>query len=314
MIRRMPRPSLAVLRNARFAGLALAVVLLAACSRAPPPTPGGERPTQAVLLLAGRLRANDAAGYATVAVPPALHARLETAWRTGRSRWPLDELPLDDRLPAMLAALSRPNAAVELQQVFEKQFANNAEELHSAATSLGLFGVEYIRKEGDYSVAERDHYTQAVQGVSRWAAAAPLADRKRARGAIALLTTAARRTGIDDDEDFAGLGMQESLERLGPFLATAKQVFSTYGLDIDATLDALDARLVAQTGDTATVRVRYLLGKQPVDTVLTLQRVEGRWYLEDYLRNAEASLEGPDRPAARAMPAADRRTRARRDQ
>jgi hypothetical protein len=307
----MPRPSLAAFRTVRLAGLVLAVALLAACNRAPPPTPGGDRPTQAVLLLAERLRANDAAGYATVAVPPTLHARLETAWRTGRSRWPLDEVPLDDRLPAMLAALSRPNAAVELQHVFEKQFANNAEELHSAATSLGLFGVEYIRKKGDYSAAERDHYSQAVQGVSRWASTAPLADRKRARGAIALLTTAARRTGIDNDDDFAGLGMQESLERLGPFLGTAKQVFATYGLDLDVTLDALDARLVSQTGDTATVRVQYLLGKQPIDTVLTLQRVDGRWYLEDYLRNAEASLEGPDRAAARAVPASNRRGPAR---
>jgi hypothetical protein len=293
--------SLTAFRSLLFAAFACALV--AACDRAPPPTPGGERPTQAVLLLAERLRANDTAGFATVAVPPALHARLETAWRTGRSRWPLDELPLDDRLPRMLATLSEPGAAVQLQAVFDKQFANAGDEMHSAARSLGLFGVEYIRKEGDYSAAERDHYSQAVQGLSRWAAGAPLDDRKRARGTIALLTTAARRTGIENEDDLAELGMDESLERLGAFFATTKQVFSTYGLDLDATLDGLDARLLSQTGDTATVRVRYQLGAQPVDTVLTLQRIDGRWYLEDYLRNAEASLERPDRVRPRAVPA-----------
>jgi hypothetical protein len=74
-----------------------------------------------------------------------------------------------------------------------------------------------------------------------------------------------------------------------------KQVLATYGLDLDATLDGLQATLVQQAGDTATVRVRYLLGKQPVDTLLLVQRIDGRWYLEDYLRNAEASLEGPGR-------------------
>jgi hypothetical protein len=80
-------------------------------------------------------------------------------------------------------------------------------------------------------------------------------------------------------------------------------VFASYGLDLDATFDDFDAQLVQQTGDTATVRVRYTLGGQPVDALLTVERVDGRWYLQDYLRNAEASLEGPDVHAP-AVPAA----------
>ena len=299
MIRRMPRaPDFARLTCAAFA-----CALLLACQRTPPAEPGGQRPTGAVLQLAERLRANDAAGFATVAVPPALHARLETAWRTGRSRWPLDELPLDDRVPGMLALLASDDARTTLQRTFDTQFKDSGAELRSAATSLGVFGVEYIRKEGVYSAAERDHYTQAVSALSRWAAQAPLADARRARGAIAVLTTAASRTGIESQDDMASLGMDESLRRLGPFLAAAKQVFASYGLDLDKTLSTLDARLVSQTGDVATVRVRYQLGAQPIDTVLTVQRIGGRWYLEDYIRNAEASLESPDVPKARSVPA-----------
>jgi hypothetical protein len=295
MIGRMPRPSTVV----RTGFAALACALLLACQRTPPAVPGSDRPTQAVLQLAERLRANDAAGFATVAVPPALHARLETAWRTGRSRWPLDEIPLEDRLPAMLAALSADDARNRLQQTFDRQFANSGAELRSAATSLGVFGVQYIRNEGDYSDAERDHYAQTVAAVSHWAAGAPLADAKRARGAIALLATAARRTGIASPEDLANLGMDASLKRLGAFLGTTKQVLAMYGLDLDETLDNLDATLVQQTGDAATVRVRYALAGEPVDTLLRVRRVDGRWYLEDYLRNAETSLEGPGaRPPA----------------
>jgi len=286
-----------------LAPAATCCVLLASCARTPPPAPGGERPTQAVQQLVERLRDDDAAGFATVAVPPALHDRLETGWRTGRTRWPLDELPLDDRLAPMLAALAAPDARTGLQRDFERQFANAGDELRSAATSLGLFGVEYIRNEGDYSAAERAHYTQAVDALSHWAAQAPLSDRRRARGAIALLTTAAQRTGIASQDDLAELGMSGSLARLGPFLGAAKQVFASYGLDLDATFEDFDAQLVQQTGDTATVRVRYTLGGQPVDALLTVERVDGRWYLQDYLRNAEASLEGPDVHAP-AVPAA----------
>ena len=296
-------PSAPLVRFALVGTLACAA-MLSACERVAPAVPGGDRPTQAVLQLAQRLRSNDAKGFATVAVPPDLHARLETAWRTGRSRWPLDELPLEDRLPAMLAALSADDARTSLQQTFDHQFANAGEDLRSAATSLGVFGVEYIRKEGNYSASERDHYTQSVAAMSRWAANAPLSDPRRARGAIALLTTAARRTGIASADDLANLGLDESLERLGPFLAASKQVFASYGLDLDATLEGLQATLVQQTGDVATVRVRYTLGTQPVDTMLVVQRIDGRWYLEDYLRNAEASLDGPGARAQSAPSAA----------
>ncbi len=304
MIRAMPNRSPLV---PRLAASVFAAALLAACAKTPPAQPGAELPAQAVRALADRLRANDPAGFATVAVPPALHARLETAWRTGRSRWPLDELPLDDRLPAMLAALSDPNARNNLQRIFDGQFANAADELRSTATSLGVFGVQYIRNEGDYSAAERDHYAQTVAVLSRWAANAPLSDAKRARRAIALLSTAAAETGIAAPEDFANHGMDGSLERLGPFLAATKQVFGSYGLNLDTTFDGLDATLVQQTGDTARVRVRYPLAGEEIDTILEVRRIGGRWYLADYLRNAQASLDGP---AVRApAPAAAASTR-----
>lgn len=307
MIRAMPNRSTSV---PRLAASVLAAALLAACAKTPPAQPGAELPAQAVRALADRLRANDPAGFATVAVPPALHARLETAWRTGRSRWPLDELPLDDRLPAMLAALAEPNARTDLQRTFDAQFANAADELRSTATSLGDFGVQYIRNEGDYSAAERDHYTQTVAALSRWAANAPLSDAKRARRAIALLSTAAADAGITAPEDFANHGMDESLERLGPFLAATKQVFGSYGLNLDASFDGLDATLVQQTGDTARVRVRYPLAGEEIDTILDVTRIGGRWYLADYLRNAEASLEGPTARAPAPPPPASTRSTA----
>ena len=85
--------------------------------------------------------------------------------------------------------------------------------------------------------------------------------------------------------------MEASLARLGPFLATLKQGFARYGLDLDATLDQVQATLLEQTGDSARVRLRYRLGEGEVDTVLALQRIYGHWYLRDYLRNAEASLQ-----------------------
>jgi hypothetical protein len=36
--------------------------------------------------------------------------------------------------------------------------------------------------------------------------------------------------------------------------------------------------------------MRYQLGGSDIDTVVSLQRVDGRWYLEDYLRHARSAV------------------------
>lgn len=288
---------------------AIAVLsLLAACQRpadAPSPAAAGTRPAQAVRLLAARLRANDVEGFARLSLPPALHARVAAAWRDGRSRWPLDELPLDAQLPALLATLSAEGAEARLLAGFDRQFARSGRELQQAAHSLGLFGIEYLGQDASYSEEERAHYRQGLTALAQWGAAAPLGDRTRARATVLQLASAARRTGIAAPTDFARLGMDESLRRLGPFLGAAKGAFARYGLDLDASLDGLEATLLEQTGDRARVRLRYPLGGETVDAVLALQRIDGRWYLRDHLAHAEASLaaDAPADSAAEAPPA-----------
>ena len=105
----------------RFLLVALLCIGLPACERDAPsgtaigvaarPAPQAARkPVDAVHVLRDRLLARDGAGFARLAVPPALHARLQEDWKAGHTRWPLDELPLDARLPKMLAALQEKNA------------------------------------------------------------------------------------------------------------------------------------------------------------------------------------------------------------
>lgn len=251
---------------------------------------GASKPAQAVRLLTAHLHDNDLVAFARDAVPPKLHAQLGTAWRQGRTRWPLDELPFDERLPALLGALAAPGSEAKLQQVFDRQFSGADAELKTAAASLGLFGAQYIRSEGEFSDAERAHYAQFIQAISSWGMAAPLGDPQRARKAIPQLTLAARRTGLFSEADFAKAGMQRSLEKLSPFLSTTKLVLATYGLQLDDSLGAMQAGLQQQTGDRASVRMRYTLGGQPIDAVVEVERHGGRWYLSDYLRHAEAAV------------------------
>lgn len=253
-----------------------------------------KKPVDAVNVLRDRLLARDGAGFARLAVPPALHAQLATGWREGRSRWPLDELPLDARLPKMLASLQEKNAQSKLMATFNRQFAGADRDIDQAIRTLVLFGGEYVQKEADYTAEERDHVVQAIAALGDWALRAPLSDPERARPFFAALTAAAQRSGIEGkagNRAYAALGMDASLNRLSPFIATLlAQLRAHYGLDLDAALRGMEVRLLEQTGDNARLRLRYEMAGRQVDAIVPAVRIDGHWYLADFVRRAEASL------------------------
>src|SRR5690606_2749312 len=241
------------------------------------------RPTLAVQALSAHMRSGDFAAFARDAVPAPLHARLQVAWRAGDTRWPLDELPFSEHLPEVLGALAAPDAETRLAAGFDRNFAGSGREIRAAAATVGLFGVQYLSHQGDFSEHEREHYSQLLSAVAQWAAQAPLADREHAAAAIARLAAAdraagpataegiaaaGRAAGPATAEGIAAAGMDESLRRMGAFSAEAKAVLAGYGLDLDAAFDSVEASLQVQRGDQATVRLRYTLAGMPIDTVV----------------------------------------------
>lgn len=286
-----------------IAALTLLAALTAGggCQRAPAPAfePTPTQPAQAVEQLIRDLRHDDLVSYSRHAVPPALHARLDQAWNEGRTRWPLTDLPLDDRLPAFIDALAAPGAEKQLLTVYQRQFSGASAELRSAAATLGLFATQYLRREGDYSAQERAHYVQIVGAISGWAQKAPLGDLQRARQTLPQLVAGARQTGLaGGPARFRELGMQRSLERMGPFFGRVKRVLLAYGLDLNADLATARAGLIEQNGDHARIRLQYTLAGQLIEAELAVERHDGRWYLTDALRHAEAE-------AARTAPESD---------
>jgi hypothetical protein len=275
------------------------LLALAACEQQPAEPPkSASGPAAAVEQLIQRLHDNDLVGFAQAAVPPAEYAQLETAWREGRSRWPLTELPLDDQLESLLTALAAPGSEQKLQQAFRRNFAGQDKDLKEAARSLGLFGVQYVKREGVFTDEERAHYAQMIAALSEWAQRAPLSDPQRGMAAIPPLVAAARKTGLTDERSFREAGMSGSLRRLSPFFAQAKALLAVYGLPLNRSLAGLRTVLVDQKGDQAHARVHYSLGGSQIDTVVSLQRRDGRWYLTDYLRHAEQALAIPAEEAS----------------
>ncbi|PPT48236.1 hypothetical protein XarbCFBP8149_14645 [Xanthomonas arboricola] len=300
------RMSPSTVRAGRFQSIAwvlLAALCLGSCQRADKTAalPGASaEPAAAMQSMTLPLRRNDLVAYARIRVTPAQYTQLEAAWRSGASRWPLTELPLPNEVGSLLGTLSAPGAERQLQQAFDAQLAGQSQGIRQAAQSLGQFGVQYLRSRSDYQPEQRAHYVQLVDSLSAWAATAPLADRARAKASIADLVTAARATGIGSDADLQRLGMEESLRRLGPFWAAAKQVLERYGLSLDSSLDALRTGLTRQDGDRAQVRLRYPLAAHDIDLSIALIKRDGHWYQQQTQDEVQALL-----GAAPAAPAPD---------
>lgn len=276
------------MRRARWWVVAVALVL-AACGRAP--VPGREArpraPDAAVARLAADLRADDLAAYARHALPPALHARVDAAWRAGHTRWPLAELPLHDQIPAAIAALAAPGAQARLRRQFDRQFAGQTGQLQAAAATLGLFAAQSVRTEGDFGEAQRDHYAELAAALGRWARGAPLGDRAHGHRAIGRLVQATRASGLGDAGRWQAEGLDAGLARLRPLLRAARLSLRDYGLDVHATLAGARMETLSLDGDRALVRVRYTVAGQPIEARVPLTRIDDAWYLDDILRVAE---------------------------
>jgi HPt (histidine-containing phosphotransfer) domain-containing protein len=276
------RPSLAL------PALLAALLVLAAvgCDRSERIAPGAAtEPVQAVALLSRHLRNNDLQAFARDAVPPELLPPLAAAWQAGSTRWPLDELPFDQKIPGIVTTLSADQADVQLRRSFDRQFANANTEIHAAATALGLFGVKFLQSDDTLSAEERAHYAQLVSAMSEWGASASLGDPKRGRSAIARLTLAARQTGLREEADFRRFGMDDSLRRLTPLIAALKETLRSHDLDLDQSLDTMTLSLAGKA----------------IDTSVAVERIDGHWYLSDFLRHARAAALVPDAAPA-AMP------------
>lgn len=286
---------------ARALALAVALALLAGCRAeedAPPAARPAPTPTAAVQRLLDDLARDDLGAYAVHALPPDLYARSDAAWRAGRSRWPLTEVPLSAHLPTGIDRLATPGAEAVLRRGYRQQFAGAHGELRSAATTLGLFARHYVEREAGYPADERAHRLRLIDVLVGWAQTAPLGDRARIEPMLPRLARAARESRLQGGEAaFSQAGMHRSLVRLRPLLRQAKRELASLGLDVDRALRGARIETVSASAQRARLRLRYVLAAEEVTVMLDLVRRPEGWFLVDSLRHAQGAL-GPPAGAA----------------
>ncbi|CAN5274354.1 hypothetical protein BH11PSE14_BH11PSE14_07010 [soil metagenome] len=254
-------------------------------------------PVAAVRGMADALRQNDLVRYSRLSIPPALYQRVAATWRARRNAGPAPTDKQRADYAKWMQRLTAADAERALYRDFNAKMRKFDREIGAQWPLMqatgGMLANGLIQSNADLSPAEKSHAKAVSAALLGWMTPQLLSDRPRAEAAIKVLVATARRMNVPTLEAKRQLDMVPSLEKAGLGLAGLKQMARIYGLDMDASLAALTARLVSAQGDRATVEVSYPLLGQTVRFDMELLRRDGRWYSYDAVSQAEADLAKP---------------------
>ena len=280
-----------------LAALLLVALALVACRRDPPAedastVPGN--PVAAIEAQAQALRDNDLVRWSRLSLPPELHARSEALWNQRLAEAePADPEEAREYAETM-ARLMAPDAEQALMRDIEPKLAEFETEIAGQwplmQATAGIFLNAAIEANTELSDADKSHGQELVAAVLAWAQPSLFTDRERAREAIRALSATARELDLPRLEDARALEMMPAMEKGGIALAGFKQAAKAYDMDLDASLDGVEAELLSREGDRARVKVTYPLLGDVVSFEMDMQRVGEGWYSAAAIRQAEADL------------------------
>jgi hypothetical protein len=284
------------------------LLVLAACKREPADSaraPGD--PVAAVKGLAQALRDNDLVRWSRLSLPPDLQKESEALWKRRQAQAEPPTAEDVAEYAEMMARLTAPDAEQALMRdlepklkKFEGEVAGQWPLMNAAA---GMFIKAAIQANTELAAPEKAHANEVVDSLLGWAQPELFTDRERARKAIAVLADTARKLDLPTLEQARALPMLPALEKGGIALAGSKDVARIYGIDLDAALDGVQARLVSTDGDQAVVAVTYPLLDRTLTFEMALLRRDGGWYSAEAIRQVEQDL--ADSAAGPAVVAGD---------
>lgn len=282
--------------------LLLLCLCLAACRR-DVVAPGD--PVAAVKGLAAAVHDNDLVRYSRLSVPPALHQKMEARWKAKLALAPPPSAEQQAEYARWMTRLTEPGAEAKLYKSLDPKLAKFESETRAqwplVKATAGIFINGVIEANDKLSPSDKAHAHSIGDALLAWLQPKRVTDRTSARRSIAVLTATARSLQLPTLVSSQQLEMIPALEKGNVLLKGAKDIGRIYGIDGDAALAGLTARVAALDGDIATIDVSYPLLGETVNFQMELIRRDGRWYSADAVRKAEAELAQP-LPAAAPLP------------
>ncbi len=260
--------------------LLLALLLPAGC-RAPWNEAKAQKARQDATAILHSLRGPDMLRYRALTLPPAERQRLQREWPQIRQRLALDASE-QANFDKLLRRFTEPQAEAHLQRDLNAKIKPLKSEIDSKwplmQASLTLLLQGWIETNSQLSASEKAHGKALVKAIVDQMPAEWLQDKALRERAFAQMVKIARGSGIRDYRHYNSLGYGDFHRRMSDFLGGLKELGKIYGLDWNAGQARLQVTVIEQSGSTATVRVRYPLGKKWVEFPMDMTERNGQWF------------------------------------
>ena len=270
--------------------------------------PGSSTPEGAVQASVELLKAGDFNGLWKHALPPADYATMRTDWhQLAQDPQPVtaeDRARFNQALQELTAPDAENKLYAELQPkltLMQQQYQDQLPVLVSVGEALLKNGVA----QNKTLTGEQKAQANAVLDVlTPWAQQTPWFDQAKAKQAVAIAVTTARKLDLKSPEQVRTMDFDTTMAKYSVGFAGAKQLLGIYGLSVDDTLNSVKVTPIDNNNGHARVKIDYTLLGKPLSTESKLMLQDGRWYSEDMLNNVREShrqlTEQRSRPAGSA--------------
>jgi len=260
--------------------LCLGLLLPVACHAPMDPKKSAQAKADASAMMQA-LQLSNVKDYRARSLPPPDYRRMQAGWTAIRAKMQASAEE-QARFNALLRRFTEPKAEAHLQRDLNAKIKPINSEIKNKwplmQTSLTLLLQGWVETNPQLSTSEKAHGKALVKAIISQMPAEWLQDQALRQKAFDQMVRIARDTGVPDYQTYSALDYEQFNYKLANFIDGLKTLGRIYGLDWNAGIQRRTLQVTAQSGNTATVRIRYPLGKKWVEFPMDLIEYQGRWY------------------------------------
>lgn len=292
----------------------LVLLVLSACSDkggAPLNAPAGtnKTPAGAVTSLAALLKAGNIDGMLKASVPDNDYQAVRKAYDSSEFK----TKPVSDaervKFAAQMEKLTAPGAKAALFNDAKPVLAEYDSKYRAMIPMYVGMGqtmaANAIDKSTTMGPEEKTQAKALMAQMAQWMQTTNWGDQNKAQQAIGIAVDAARTIDVKTFAQARALTYDQAMAKSTQYWVALKQIFGLYGLNIDKTLDSVQAKTLSSTADKAIVQYSYKLFDVPMKGEVTLVQRDGHWYNLDFIAKVEEGLleANSSAPATASSPA-----------
>lgn len=288
-----------------FATVAVGLLALNACgkngengeagSAGPAAASKGLAPHETVMKSVQALRNNDLKSFLSVSLPADKYQEVQQQWEEKKQE-PVTEEDKQEYANTM-QQLTQDGAVDNIMAQLEPQLDQMRQQMPMFVGMFQGIAQSAITQSKDMTDEQKQQAQKAVTAMTAWAQRTDLASPDLARKAVSAAVDTARKLDLPTLDAVHQLSFDQMLDKGGVLLGGVKDVLAVYDLDVNHTLDSVNAETVSQDGEAAKVKTTFdFLGTQQ-EYVGDYVKVNGRWVAKEAMETHIQQVAG-DQPKA----------------